>query len=98
MTPLMPIPPLAPSINPPAPSDTEKLRALAVQLEAGFLAEMLGHAGLGNASEAFGGGIGEDQFSSFLRKSQAEAIAGSGGIGLAESLFRSMIAGPANDR
>lgn len=70
-----------------------RLRTLSQQLEAGFLAEMLGHAGLGAARESFGGGAGEQQFSSFLRQEQANAMVRAGGIGLAESLFNAMTGG-----
>ncbi len=77
----------------PAPDDPLYLRAQ--QLEAAFLAEMLGLAGLGETEGAFGGGIGEEQFSSFLRQEQAQAIVARGGIGLAESLFLAM--GGGND-
>lgn len=66
------------------------LRAAARALEAQFLAEMLKSAGLGEARESFGGGIGEEQFASFLRGEQAEAMARNGGIGLAESIFEAM--------
>lgn len=59
-------------------------------LEAAFLAEMLGHAGLGDARDGFGGGIGEEQFTSFLRTEQAKAIVKQGGVGLAESLFNAL--------
>lgn len=71
------------------PADTD-LRAKARELEAAFLSEMLGHAGLGAAGESFGGGIGEEQFASFLRQEQATAMVAQGGIGLAESLFRAL--------
>jgi flagellar protein FlgJ len=70
-----------------------RLRSLSQQLEAGFLAEMLGHAGLGAARESFGGGAGEQQFSSFLRQEQAYAMVRAGGIGLAENLFNAMTGG-----
>jgi peptidoglycan hydrolase FlgJ len=66
------------------------LREKAAELETAFLAEMLGLAGLGAASESFGGGIGEEQFASFLRQQQAEAMVKAGGIGLAEALFRAL--------
>ncbi len=46
--------------------------------------------GFGKTPELFGGGAGEDQFSSFLRLEQARHIASSGGIGLAESLFEAL--------
>jgi peptidoglycan hydrolase FlgJ len=72
--------------------DTGALRKKAEELEAAFLAEMLAHAGFGAARESFGGGIGEDQFASFLRSEQAKALAAKGGIGLAEHFFQSMTA------
>jgi Rod binding domain-containing protein len=59
-------------------------------LEASFLSEMLAHAGAGEARESFGGGVGEDQFSSFLRDEEAKQMVAHGGIGLAEQLFRAM--------
>jgi len=67
-----------------------KLREAAVKLEASFLAEMLKGAGLGEPRESFGGGAGEEHYSSFLRQAQAEKIAQTGGIGLAETIFESM--------
>ena len=75
------------------PGNAERDRALfakAQELEATFLAEMLRHAGLGEADSAFAGGVGEEQFASFLRNEQALAMARSGGIGLAETLFNAM--------
>ncbi len=88
------IPPLPPMRTPPPRADTNaKLHQLAQDLEASFLSEMLGHAGLGAARDSFGGGIGEQQFESFLRQEQAAAMVKSGGIGLAESLFKSMLGG-----
>lgn len=75
---------------PPLPEPTDPLFLRARELEAVFLAEMLSMAGLGEASDTFGGGIGEDQFASFLRQEQATAIVAKGGIGLAEALFRAM--------
>lgn len=74
----------------PQPPDRAALRGQAEAMEGAFLAEMLGHAGLGQASDAFGGGIGEDQFASFLRQEQATALVKAGGIGLAESIFRAL--------
>lgn len=68
----------------------EALREAAEALEASFLAEMLEAAGAGKTPEAFGGGAGEDQFSSFLIQEQARAMAAKGGIGLAERLYQSM--------
>ena len=68
----------------------DPLRAKAVELEGLFLAQMLEHAGLGQVSDSFGGGAGEEQFASFLRTAQADAMARRGGIGLAEHLFNAM--------
>lgn len=76
--------------------DLEALRAKAEQLESAFLAEMLGYAGLGAARDSFGGGIGEEQFASFLRQEQASAIVAKGGIGLAEQLFHALTKGHAD--
>jgi Rod binding domain-containing protein len=67
-----------------------QLRDAAEKLEATFLSEMLKSAGLGTPRDAFGGGQGEEQFSSFLREAQAEELVKAGGIGLAESLFEAM--------
>jgi Rod binding domain-containing protein len=72
-------------------SDQDRvLRDAAEKLEAGFLAEMLEAAGLGKTRSAFGGGAGEDQFSSFLVQEQATQLVKSGGIGLAEMIFDSL--------
>lgn len=83
-----------------APEDrpTSALLRKAQELEAAFLAEMLGHAGLegGDADSGFSGGVGEAQFASFLRGEQAKLIVAKGGIGLAETLFRALQR-PGND-
>jgi peptidoglycan hydrolase FlgJ len=80
--------PDVPASAPPSKSDA--LRKQAQALEASFLAEMLSYTGLGKASEEFSGGIGEDQFGSFLREEQAKMMVARGGIGLSESLFRAL--------
>ena len=64
----------------------EKARAL----ESAFLSEMLSHAGLGASEGEFSGGIGEEQFASYLRSEQADLMVQRGGIGLAEQLFHAM--------
>jgi len=68
----------------------QKLRAAAQDLETTFLAEMLKSAGLGQTRGAFGGGAGEDQFASFLLREQAAALVQAGGIGLTETIFKSL--------
>ncbi|SFB05543.1 Rod binding protein [Poseidonocella pacifica] len=79
-------------VIPPTPSEKSDtaLRDVATKLESTFLAEMLKHAKLGESRGDFGGGVGEDQFSSFLVQAQADAMAEAGGIGLAESLFAAL--------
>ncbi|MEJ6390119.1 rod-binding protein [Gymnodinialimonas ulvae] len=73
------------------PANHEALREVAQDLEAAFLAEMLKHAGFGESRESFGGGIGEEQMTSLLRGEHANALAAQGGIGLAESIFQSLL-------
>lgn len=68
-----------------------ELMAKAQALEASFLSEMLSYAGLGDQESSFSGGIGEEQFASFLREAQAKAIVRHGGIGLAQHLFNSLV-------
>jgi len=72
-----------------APTRSAVLWRKAQELEAAFLTEMLAHAGL-DGSEQAAGGIGEEQFRSFMREAQAEAMVKAGGIGLAETLFRAL--------
>lgn len=71
-----------------------QLMEKAQELEAAFLAEMLSFAGLGAAEGAFAGGIGEEQFASFLRAEQARLMVARGGIGLAEQIFQSLVEKP----
>lgn len=87
-TPLPPPPPVAAPV-PPAGSDDSLLEA-ARALESTFLAEMLKATGLGSMQGDFGGGIGEEQFQSFLTDAQAREMVENGGIGLAEAIFAAM--------
>lgn len=82
---------LAQVATPPKPAQTTVLRDKAMELEAAFLAEMLSYTGLGKGSLSFGGGIGEDQFASFLRGEQAKLMVKKGGIGLAETIFDALV-------
>jgi Rod binding domain-containing protein len=68
------------------------LREAARALEASFLSVMLQSAGLGAPREAMGGGVGEAQFASFLTEAHARSMVERGGIGLAESLYRALVA------
>lgn len=76
--------------RPQAPTGEARLWEAAQALEAGFVSEMLKAAGVGAPRQTFGGGIGEEQFASFLRDAQAREMVQAGGIGLAESLFEAM--------
>jgi flagellar protein FlgJ len=91
----MQAPLLAPDAPGPLPRSEQARRDLlmnkAQELEAAFMAEMLAHAGLDAKEGEFSGGIGEEQFSSFLRQAQAKAITENGGIGLAQRLFDSLV-------
>ena len=83
-------------MHPPALSTILAHRAAqlmqkAQELETRFLSEMLAHTGLDAQTGAFNGGIGEDQFASFLREAQAKAMVDRGGLGLAQSIFQSLV-------
>ena len=86
--PMLPLPPPGAT---PLGGKQAALMAQAQALEAGFLAEMLNHAGLRGAEGAFAGGAGEAQFNSFLRQEQAELLVAKGGIGLAQQIFDSLL-------
>ncbi len=72
------------------PNAEDPARKAAMDLESTFLAEMLKSAGLGKARDSFGGGAGEDHFTSFLVEAQAKQMTKAGGIGLAESLYHAL--------
>jgi len=87
--PILPFQSSPPTVPAQLSSDAA-LRTAAEKLEATFLAEMLKSAGLESQDGTFGGGIGEEQFTSFLRTAQAERMVSAGGIGLAETIFNAM--------
>ena len=88
MAPIAPVSSPAPQLQ-PEKRDTALFEA-AKDLEASFLAEMLKSAGFGKPRDTNGGGIGEDQFGSFLRQEQAKEMVNQGGIGLAQSLYEAL--------
>jgi len=77
---------------PQTPSQPTAIRRSAEALETAFLAEMLKSAGAFKPSESFGGGEGEEQFTSFLADAQARAMVARGGLGLSDHIERSLIA------
>ena len=72
------------------PIENRDVLSLGQQLESVFLAEMLKVSGVGKTPESFGGGEGEDQFSSFLREAQAKEMVLAGGLGLAKKIDSSL--------
>lgn len=94
MTPLTPPGPAPAEPRPgPDPARLAALHKAAQAFEASFLAEMLKAAGFGRPIEGLGGGgAGEEAFASLLVREQAERMAAAGGIGLAETVFRALVA------
>lgn len=74
----------------PATSAKSELRAVAEKLEAGFLAEMLKSAGVGEQDNSFSGSAGESHFASFQREALAREMVASGGIGLADIFYANL--------
>lgn len=83
---------IPPTSGPAARGSNAELRRVAEEFEASFLAEMLGHAGLGQTRETFGGGAGEDAFGSLLVREHARLLVERGGLGLAESVYEALVA------
>ena len=74
-----------------SPERVKELQKISQDLEASFLTEMLKSAKLGEPQKAFGGGIGEEHFSGLLTREYADYMAKSGGIGLSEAIFHSLV-------
>jgi len=79
-----------PGLHPNQTENGTSLKQAARQLETAFISEMLRAAGAGKARSSFGGGPGEQAFSSFLADAQAKAIESVGGFGLADDIYRSL--------
>lgn len=73
-------------ITPYSPSSLQSAggqnRQVGEKLEQAFLEEMLKYAGPKPSDHAFGGGIGEEQFSTFLTREYAAVLADSLDLGL----------------
>jgi len=82
------------NIAPPTLPPAQRLDRTARAFETVILSELLKASGAGATNDAFGGGIGEEQFASFLVAAQAERIAHRGGIGIAEMILRSLPESP----
>lgn len=66
------------------------LRKVAEEFEAVFATEMLKHAGVGKPRESFGGGVGEEGFSTFLTQEYANVLVQRGGFGLADHIYSAL--------
>lgn len=88
MTSISPIPtPAAPE----QPTRQQALRNSAKELEQSFLAEMLRLSGVARPPESGGGGAGEEAFAGFLADAYAAELAETGGLGLAEGIYQSLL-------
>lgn len=67
------------------------LREAAQNLEAGFLAEMLKSARVGEGNNSLSGSAGENPFASFQREALARDMVRAGGIGLTEIILKSLM-------
>jgi hypothetical protein len=90
MTPIPPLPPQAADQTDRA--RIAQIREAAVKFEAAFLTQVLDLAGVAKAPEGWGGGAGEDAFRGQLLAEQGRILAESGGVGVAEQVFREMLA------
>lgn len=83
----------SPAIYAPPPVEApEKMRKLAADFEASFLAEMLRPMFEAQNTEGLGGGgEGERMFRPMLVEQYAKGIAQNGGIGLADMVVREMV-------
>lgn len=77
----------------PQPIHEQRIKEAAFDIETQFISTLMKSAGLEAERSTMGGGIGEEQFSSFLRDAQAAEITKSGGLGLAEALFTALTEG-----
>jgi Rod binding domain-containing protein len=87
-----PLPGAKPSGPAAHPQADDPIRRAAETFEAAFLAEMLRHSGLGRMPATFNGGAGEAAFSGTLIEAYAKQIAASSRLGLAEQIYRALLA------
>ena len=82
--------PSPPSVEAPQGATDQELWRAAKAFEAVFIAEMMKHAGVGEARQAFGGGVGEEAFQSLLSREWAEDLSEVGGFGLAKEIYEAV--------
>lgn len=75
-----------------AAKDNEKAREVSKQFESVFLMQVLENmsSGLDN-DPMFGGGAGDEIYRSMFNEQTAGAIANKGGVGIADSVYRSIL-------
>jgi Rod binding domain-containing protein len=79
--------------KPAAADRNAKAREAAVEFEAVFLSSMLNQMFSGLKGEGpFGGGAGTEIWRSFLSDEYAKSFAKAGGIGIADQVYRTLIA------
>ena len=72
----------------------KEARKVATDFESMFLSQMIGHMSEGvKVDKTFGGGHGEEMFKPMLNDEYAKAIAKSGGVGIADSVYRELMRG-----
>ena len=76
----------------PAGEAPAVLRQTAQAFEAAFLTEMLKHSGVARVPDQFGGGPGEAAFADLLTREYAREISRTGRIGIAEPVYRYLVA------
>ncbi len=93
----MPTPPLEPRAPNEMTERQKTLQSSAREFETVFLAEMLSHTSLADTSKSFGGGAGEDAFKSLLTREWAAQMTAKGGIGLAATIYQTLLAREGGD-
>ncbi|MGK2873497.1 MAG: rod-binding protein [Alphaproteobacteria bacterium] len=86
---------MARRLNSPNQANTSDAaaRKTANEFEAMFLSQMLEHMTTGIKTDGpFGGGQGEEMFRSLLNQQYAEMLTKSGGIGIADHVYRQILA------
>lgn len=76
-------------LDPAARKDAAAHKA-AKDFEATFIAEMLKSSGLNEMPQGFGGGAGEEAFSSFLTQEYAKLMTERGGLGLSQRIYETL--------
>ena len=83
---------LNPSLNVNAAKDKRAVHQSAVQFEAMFMTEMMGHMFSGIETDGpFGGGHGEEVFRSFMTEQYGRLVAESGQTKISSSIEREML-------